>query len=202
MTVVTRFAPRPPAFCISAARAPRCSTGFTHAAWRKMLPRDRGHRPRALDAGGDRGHSRRALLARHRLGRRGHLSTRARAARHREVAEQSLPPAMRIAAMLLPRSLRRCARRRGAKAARDSMTALARPRSERGAAGRQGGDPAGAARRRNRHRGSGPGPRGLAERELRRSRAAALRRHADLHARRRRRRPRHGRDSSSAATIT
>ena len=47
--------------------------------------------------------------------------------------------------------------------------------------------------RRDRDRGPGAGPRRLAEREPRRPRAAALRRHADLHARRRGRRPRHGR---------
>ena len=52
----------------------------------------------------------------------------------------------------------------------------------------------GAAYRRDRHRGPGPGPRLLAEREPRRLRAAALRRHADLHARRGGRRPRHGGD--------
>ena len=46
--------------------------------------------------------------------------------------------------------------------------------------------------RRDRDRGPGAGPRRLAERRPRRPRAAALRRHADLHARGRGRRPRHG----------
>ena len=45
---------------------------------------------------------------------------------------------------------------------------------------------------RDRGRGCGAGPRGLAEQGSRRSRAAALGRHADLHAGRRGRRSRHG----------
>ncbi len=49
------------------------------------------------------------------------------------------------------------------------------------------------ANRRDRNRGPGSGPRGLAEREPRRSRAAAWRRQPDLHAGGRGRRPRHGR---------
>ena len=73
---------------------------------------DRGHRPRALDRGGDRGDPRRPLLARHRLGRRRHLPVLARRAPPRGGRSSCWPRATPIAAMPVRKSLRRCARRR------------------------------------------------------------------------------------------
>ena len=156
---------------------------------------DRGHRPRALDRGRDRRDPRRADLARPRLGRRV-VYQFSRAARHREVAEAA---AGRRQGLSLLRDARksspRCARRRAPRAAprlydgrwRDRDPARRRRASRRSSASRRRstGETV--------DRGPGAGPRRLAEREPRRPRPAALRRHADLHARGRRRRPRHGR---------
>ncbi len=69
--VVTRFAPRPPASSISAARGRRCSTGSMPATTggRFQLRIEDTDRERSTEAG-DRRDPRRAELARPRLGRR------------------------------------------------------------------------------------------------------------------------------------
>ena len=91
-----------------------------------------------------------------------------RAARHREVAEQLLAAGKAYRCYASPEELtamREAARARGPLQA--LRRPLARPRSVRGAARRQAGDPPqGAADRRDRDRGPGAGPRGLAERDL------------------------------------
>ena len=102
---------------------------------------DRGHRPRALDRGGDRRDPRRPDLARPRLGRRA-VYQFSRAARHREVAEQLLAAGQAYRCYATPEELDRDARegaRRGPPQA--LRRPLARPRSGRGAARRQAGDP-------------------------------------------------------------
>jgi cytochrome c biogenesis protein CcmG/thiol:disulfide interchange protein DsbE len=66
--------PVPPVSCTSAAPAPRCSPGPTPAPRRQVHPAHRGHRRRALDAGGGAGDPRRHAVA-------GPRTTRARSTR-------------------------------------------------------------------------------------------------------------------------
>ena len=196
MTVVTRFAPSPTGFLhIGGARTALFNWLYARGRGGKMLLRiEDTDRERSTQAAIE------AILdglelARHQLGWRRDLSILPLGAAPRggRTAARRGP---RLSLLRQPRGARADARGGAARGPRQALRRpLARPRSERGAAGRQADHPAqGAAHRRDRDRGPGPGPRRLAEREPRRSRAVALRRHADLHARRRGRRSRHGRD--------
>ena len=195
MAVVTRFAPSPTGFLhIGGARTALFNWLYARGRGGKMLLRiEDTDRERSTQAAID------AILDGLNwlgIGWDGEAVYQfARAARHREVVEQLLAAGNAYRCYASPDELKAHARGGAPRRPRQALRRpLARPRSGRGAAGRQAGDPAqGAAHRRDRDRGPGAGPRGLAEREPRRSRAAALRRHADLHARRGGRRPRHGR---------
>ena len=120
----------------------------------------------------------------------------ARAARHREVAEQLLASGQAYRCYATPEELaamREKARAEGRTRLYDGRWRDRDP--SQAPAGIKPDHPAERAPdRRNRDRGSGSGPRGLAERKPRRPRAAARRRQSDLHARGRGRRSRHGRD--------
>ena len=81
MTVVTRFAPSPTGFLhIGGARTALFNWLYARGRGGKMLLRIEDTDRERSTAGGDRRHPRRALLARHRLGRRGRLPVRARGA--------------------------------------------------------------------------------------------------------------------------
>ena len=77
--VVTRFAPSPTGYLhIGGARTALFNWLYARHTGGTFLLAHRGHRPRALDARGDRGDPRRADLARPRLGRRADQPVRAR----------------------------------------------------------------------------------------------------------------------------
>ena len=191
MTVVTRFAPSPTGFLhIGGARTALFNWLYARGRGGKMLLRiEDTDRERSTQAAID------AILdGLSWLGIDWDGDTVyqfARAARHREVAEQLLAAGHAYRCYASPEELaqmREAARREGRARLYDG-----RWRDRDPSEAPPGVKPAIRLKapldRRDRDRGSGPGPRRLAEREPRRSRAAALRRHADLHARRRRRRP-------------
>ena len=196
MTVVTRFAPSPTGFLhIGGGRTALFNWLYARRHGGKMLLRiedtDRERSTKAaIDAiidGLD--------LARPRLGRRRRLPVLPRRAPPR--GGRTAPRRRQGLSLLrLARGTADDARGRPQGGPLQALQrAVARPRPVGGAGRRQAGDPAqGAADRRDRDRGPGAGPRRLAERRPRRPRAAALRRHADLHAGRGGGRPRHGRD--------
>ena len=193
--VVTRFAPRPTGFLhIGGARTALFNWLYARHFGGTLPAADRGHRPRALDRGRDRGDPRRAPLAGPRRRRAAGVPVRPRRAPCR-----GGPVAARRRAGL---SLLRHAR--GARRdARDAPRPRAAPCATTGAGA--------TATRPRRPPGvkpvvrlkaprdgetviAGPGPgRGAGrQRPARRHGAAALRRHADLHAVGRGGRPRHG----------
>ena len=184
MTVVTRFAPSPTGFLhIGGARTALFNWLYARKPGGKMLLRiEDTDRERSTQAAID------AILDGLKwLGIAWDGDTVyqfARAARHREVAESLLAGGHAYRCYASPEELtqmREAARREGRSKLYDGRWRDRDP----------GDAPAGvkpAIRlkapldRRNRHRRPGSGPRRLAKREPRRSRAAALRRHADLHA--------------------
>ena len=131
---------------------------------RQDVAADRGHRPRTLDRGGDRGNPRRPLLAWSRLGQRNGLPVLAFCAPPRG-GGSIVGGGPRLS--LLCQSGRTCANARKGPLRRSGQAlrrALARPRPVGGTARDQAGDPfQGPACGRDRDRGSGAGARRLAE---------------------------------------
>ncbi len=185
---------RPPAICISAARAPRSSTGSTprpraaasccasrtpiaSATIRRRSPQSStGSRWLELDWEGEP------------------VSQFARATRHREVAEAMLAAGNAYRCYLTPQELDEM--RKAAEAEKRPLTirsSVARSRSDR-RAGRRALCRAleSAARGRDRRRRPRAGPRRLQQQGSRRPHHPAERRQPHLQSRRRRRRPRHG----------
>ena len=154
--VVTRFAPSPTGSCISAARAPRCSTGCTPANGGKFLLRiedtDKARStPEAIDA---------ILDGMRWLGLDwdgARILPVAIRARHAEVAHGMLDRGHAYRCYMTPEELAAQRERRSATQAVPHRQPVARvDRRARRQAVRH--PPEGAARRRNRHRGPGTGP--------------------------------------------
>ena len=194
MSVVVRFAPSPTGFLhIGGARTALFNWLYRQASRRQVPAAHRGHRSGAFDQGSGRRHHRRAALAGARLGRRDRLPVR-RAARHAEIARQLLAEGKAYNCYCTAGGARRrCASGSAPRAADPLRRHLARPRSDRGAAGRPAGDPPeGAADRRDDDPRPCPGRGHRRQRAARRSDHPARRRHADLQSLGGGRRPRHG----------
>ncbi len=142
-TVVTRFAPSPTGFLHIGGRAHRAvQLALCARPRRQDAAADRGHRPRALHRGGDRRRSSTGSPGSASTG----TATRSISSRARRATARSpsscWPPAAPIAAMPAPEELDRDAREGAPRGPRQALRRpLARPRSRRGAARRQAGDP-------------------------------------------------------------